>query len=768
MQAVHIFRILDPRTNEDIPMNHASMSGDGESIIAVGDHNIVHFYTRLAGKPQDRTNAGYEDFSWEVRATFVPKNFAKKNRERGDHAFTTAFSPTGKICLVASQSGHVAIYNTAALREGATEHVARLTTYESSRPFPSDGFANINWWRGAVRSIAFSPSTWDMIAWAEDQGRICVADLRNVRIAPQVVEIDLKSKDLETVEVPEVSEHDQSRFPDVDNEAEAAFHRQHREASEAHYYMTAVNTVADYMEYTAARRRDGQPSRPLDSTYFFNPEERRVLDSIRRETLRSGRDGSNDGTSTPMGHWSLNNPEDRVVQYRHANTGRVSNNDSNDEGQSSTSRIYGTTPRRRSSVILSHEPSNTNSNTGTTSTSTLAPMISNSNFSQSPSRLPDRHDNNQPRQTSTLPPLTSTTGGSDPWQTISAAMETSRATTPSANNGASSINFSRSDSSLNRSLRDLQQTQDALEHAQGLSLRRTRVLEQEIARQRERYQSSHRGDPDRSDASAEQEEQRQRDLHQRIARQAGRDGLGRTDLPAPGVGIGSAQSRIPAAVSSSDGRDWPLVNHVLEEARRERPELFDASSPRARTATSVARTPIRAEPEDLTAREEALDRSLRMRDAWMARYRATYGRDPPIAPTGSGSISASTPTPRQRRRASVQSPDAADDEEEEEATASGEGLNTGWRAFQARAMTASRADIERLARIRGQQDVLGETSVDDIDYLRQFLRPDTEEYTINDGGFVGRQHGSGSGEADIMGLTWSWDGRLIVSVSSVT
>ena len=106
-----------------------------------------------------------------------------------DPCFTIAFSPSGHICAVGSQCGTITIFATSRIHPDMDHEDAVIDVLQSSRPFtPSTLHAAIV--PGAVRSMAFCPAPWDLLAWAEDKGRFCITDLRDGFRTRQTVEID--------------------------------------------------------------------------------------------------------------------------------------------------------------------------------------------------------------------------------------------------------------------------------------------------------------------------------------------------------------------------------------------------------------------------------------------------------------------------------------------------------------------------------------------------------------------------------------------------
>ncbi|KAK5092431.1 hypothetical protein LTR70_005533 [Exophiala xenobiotica] len=152
------------------PMNYAVLSPDSTIMAAVGDENKVYFMKRVLEDEEDSspqsTTWQYPNYDWQpLLAPDTPKGIAQPE----DFSFAVAFSPDGRLCAVSSQGGAITVFDMEAIAEEVDPpEDAILCTFKSSRA---------SLW-GCVRSIAFSPARWDVLAWAEDHGQIGVADVR--------------------------------------------------------------------------------------------------------------------------------------------------------------------------------------------------------------------------------------------------------------------------------------------------------------------------------------------------------------------------------------------------------------------------------------------------------------------------------------------------------------------------------------------------------------------------------------------------------------
>lgn len=115
-----------------------------------------------------------------------------KSAMRG--SFAACFSNSGRYLAVATQYGVISIFLTELLSSDDVDPlIARFTT---SRP---------NSEPGAVRAMEFSPNPFDLLAWTEANGRIGVADVRDVFVSRQIIDIDSRGDGVERVWVVERS-----------------------------------------------------------------------------------------------------------------------------------------------------------------------------------------------------------------------------------------------------------------------------------------------------------------------------------------------------------------------------------------------------------------------------------------------------------------------------------------------------------------------------------------------------------------------------------
>ncbi|KAK8176126.1 WD40-repeat-containing domain protein, partial [Phyllosticta citrichinensis] len=195
----------------DLPfaMNHASISPDGNFMVAVGDYHQAYFFQRIkqrhpsSGKLNHRvvsTPPGWTNIC--VAQLHVPPSLTTTGY------FTTAWSPSGHLCAVGSECGYITVFDADLVKKCPYGEDAIVKVIRSTRPDTSSG-------PGAVRTMCFAPQPWDLLIWSEDQGIVCVSDLRTGLLTRQVLKLEPKEEGLDKIEAPltdfELSESDEQQ-----------------------------------------------------------------------------------------------------------------------------------------------------------------------------------------------------------------------------------------------------------------------------------------------------------------------------------------------------------------------------------------------------------------------------------------------------------------------------------------------------------------------------------------------------------------------------
>lgn len=372
-------------------------------MVAVGDKPQAFFCRRSLSASHPMQS------SWRVIAE--PKLSLAHSQ---DCCFSTAFSPSGHICAVASQSGIITIFDTSLVSEDMEPDEAVLEVIRSSRPCLSQDLS------GAVRSMSFGPSPWDLFAWAEDRGRVCVVDLRDAFRTRQTIELEIDCPSLERASISDLEE---ITLEQRHMEIEAILVRRHRDALEAQDFTGTVSHGAEYIEFPV-RRENSREAREDELSFAREEEtpltegERHVLDAARTSRIQGNDQGRSEHLPTPFSI-NYNNPRgERSAEPAQSATQnsfllnreigsiheymRQRNLDRNRNGE----RPY--QPRRRSSVVISNgdhtNTSNSSHPSSLASVGTVTPTLS-----ASPSRLPST---TEATAAPSIPP------SRDPWITI--------------------------------------------------------------------------------------------------------------------------------------------------------------------------------------------------------------------------------------------------------------------------------------------------------------------------------------------------------------
>lgn len=194
--------------------------------------------------------------------------------------FTTAWSPSGRLCALGSECGYITVLDVELLKTCEYGEDAIVQLISSSRP-------DVHIGPGAVRTMQFSPAPWDLLIWSEDQARVCVADLRSGLKVKQILNLDPREDDLERVEI---ADFDLTLSPEVqDLRREADFIRRYRRALDSEGTAAAVNFATDYMETSSERRRLHRQHGVVESDndpHGLTAHERQILEALRTTRQR--------------------------------------------------------------------------------------------------------------------------------------------------------------------------------------------------------------------------------------------------------------------------------------------------------------------------------------------------------------------------------------------------------------------------------------------------------------------------------------------------
>lgn len=266
----------------DLPfaMNHATISPDGKMMVAVGDAPIGFFFERTKTQKSNssKTLEGGLQSGRPEWQSFEEVSLYRPDSAHADGYFTTAWSPSGRLCALGSECGYISVFDIDLLKivEYGENAIVRLIS--STRPDTVTG-------AGAVRTMYFSPAPWDFLVWSEDQARVCVADLRSGLKVKQVLTLDPREEGIERVEI---ANFDLTLSPEMHElRREADFLRGYRRALDSEGTAVAVNVANTYFEADSERYRSHRRLGVVESDndpHGLTAHERQVL-----ETLRSTR-----------------------------------------------------------------------------------------------------------------------------------------------------------------------------------------------------------------------------------------------------------------------------------------------------------------------------------------------------------------------------------------------------------------------------------------------------------------------------------------------
>lgn len=480
-------------------MNHAVISPDGKTLLAVGDEPRAYFCRRipiscLSGREGD----GDASHKWQetAAAKLTP---AVPN----DACFTTAFSPSGHVCAVAQQSGIVTIFDTSMVHDDMHNDHAVIKVLSSSRACVSEGRGDH---AGAVRSMSFSPPPWDLFAWAEDQGRICVTDLRNSCRSKQIIDLDLDSPRLNRAIVSDLDDG-QGTAEQRELEIERRFLQRQREALNAQNDLSGVSHVADYIEFSAARRRLHRDTGPIPGEFHdLTESERQMLDSLRSNNspgnlnLGPHRDSRrpfsvsylhDEHVEPPEAHTRVHSPSSSSGERVSAQLARLSRmRGASRGGHPERSRTYDRgsyPPRRRSSMVISGNENNTSNQSSSAHPSSLAPIGSTiTTLSASPSRLGSVVSNAESSEDHAQPPNYDSV---DAWQTVADAMSSSASSEMASHQ---QLRRQRRDENINRDSGSTAAMLRLLQQQQETPARLERLRNLQIPSGRQQFQALNR------------------------------------------------------------------------------------------------------------------------------------------------------------------------------------------------------------------------------------------------------------------------------------
>ena len=490
--------------DHDVPMNYATLSPDGTLLAAVGDSDKVYFYRRRKIEPIESKEPAsrFPNFDWRPFAIpCVPTG----DDVHDDYGFAVTFSPSGHLCAASSQGGAITVLDTSLLLdESYAPEESILCTFRSSRP---------TLW-GCVRSMAFSPQPWDMLAWAEDHGRIGIADIRQMFMRRQVVQLDKARSTIITVEDTTPKMYRDLPIKDRLKQQHLARLRSMRGIPDE--TLRTGNLLEETRAGFMLRRQRRQDLMSYHRGLDLDARERSVLDALETtmDDVEHHSPYSVNYTSPPRFRPSHladpNSSGDLDVRLMPSSDPRTGY------------RSY--QPRRRTSIVLSESTVNRH----------LAPQDSpRARISASPGRMTDDEDTPSMSTNdltpsggaSTSQPRTSDIPTSDPWHVIQSALETARRTDETTSGSGDRPTLAQIESALDAERRLGSQLERQLADERQLSnlLRRQLETQDRLLQSQQRELEAATEADDRLEPSIDRLLQRELANEQQFGEQRSRD-----------------------------------------------------------------------------------------------------------------------------------------------------------------------------------------------------------------------------------------------------
>jgi hypothetical protein len=180
-------------------VNRSVISPDGSLLASICDDPFLYIHERRLKarvKKENLDSRTSQDYEWALSGRFQLRGQRSSDTSELRGSFAACFSRSGKYFATATQYGIISVFEVASLKENSYLPVV----FTSSRPGPEPG---------AVRAMEFSNGPYDLLAWTESHGRLCVADVRNLFLSRQLVMLDPHADGLERVAVLDrEAEHD--------------------------------------------------------------------------------------------------------------------------------------------------------------------------------------------------------------------------------------------------------------------------------------------------------------------------------------------------------------------------------------------------------------------------------------------------------------------------------------------------------------------------------------------------------------------------------
>ncbi|RAL64273.1 hypothetical protein DID88_002165 [Monilinia fructigena] len=296
--SLHDSDILDTLTYPDY-VNRALISPKGGLLVAICDDPFLYIHERQLKQSSRSHSSSYaNEYEWVFsgRIQLEGQRPADKSAMRG--SFAACFSSSGRYLAVATQYGVISIFLTELLTNENADPL--VVSFNTSRP-------NVE--PGAVRAMEFSPNPFDLLAWTEANGRIGVADVRDLFSSRQIISIDSRGEGVERVWVTERSNDPLT----IEGRIDARLRAFRNEPPSDSF----ANSIPDFLNSDFDRQQLRSLTRDLTDRHQLPPtaDEMEILQAHRmaRRQRDAAREAQTQESSSRWGSWDRERSADASV-----------------------------------------------------------------------------------------------------------------------------------------------------------------------------------------------------------------------------------------------------------------------------------------------------------------------------------------------------------------------------------------------------------------------------------------------------------------------
>lgn len=241
-------------------MNFAIMSPDSSILAAVGDETRAYFYdVSRDTEATILTESGEKLCGWNWDLLSCVEMDIGTRFDDGC-CFSIAFSQFSRLCAIGSQSGVITVFDIQTLRRESNARNSVICHFNSSR-LSCNG--------GAVRCMTFAPEPWDLLVWLEEKGRAGIADVRQDFVRRQILHLDMNEPGIQEIRTE----------PLLDDSAALGFDRDSPFSLESHNEVGAAQrAILDSIENPSNEQRGpSSDDMPLRDSLIHDLSERERL-----------------------------------------------------------------------------------------------------------------------------------------------------------------------------------------------------------------------------------------------------------------------------------------------------------------------------------------------------------------------------------------------------------------------------------------------------------------------------------------------------------